>query len=274
MRLLQVAIVALCLLVDPAQAAKWADLEVTVIYSGKAPKPPFLDSSKEPFCAGLKIPDERMIVGDKGQLANFALIMNRRRSSIEAIHPDFVNPPTQPVVIRTKGCQIIPHVAFVRAGQSVKVINDCECAHYLKVDPFSSLPSGVLVPISEKQQTFHFQNAERSNFTELNCAIHPWMKGYLIVRDQPYVGISGVDGVVRIPKLPVGKVVFKLAHENMNRTIEQGRLNGRLERWERGYWEVELKPGLNQYTLKLAPDQFNDVTPKPNRESDEPKVGK
>ena len=47
------------------------------------------------------------------------------------------------------------------------------------------------------------------------------MKGHVIIRDHPYVGISGEDGVVTIEKLPVGEITFKLVHENMKKSLDE-----------------------------------------------------
>ncbi|GAB5403387.1 MAG: methylamine utilization protein [Aureliella sp.] len=239
------------------RAAEWADLKVKIIYDGPAPKLALLGGSKEPFCANQRIPDERMIVGKQGQLANFAMIMNMRRSDATDIHPDLKEPPEDPLVITSKNCLYKPRVALVRTGQTVLVENGDACGHNFKIDPFSNSPVGRLIPIGGPQE-FVFEVPEHTNFTEFSCTIHPWMKGQLIIRDHPYVGISGPDGVVTIEKLPAGEVTFKLAHENMKKSIDGGKLDGKKARWRSGYIEFELKPGMNTHTLTLAPDLFED----------------
>ncbi|GAB5403389.1 MAG: methylamine utilization protein [Aureliella sp.] len=240
-----------------ASADDWATLKLKVVYDGPAPKLKPLDGTKEPFCAGLQIPDARMVVGPKGELANFGVVMDMRKSEATAIHPDLANPPEKPLVIDNKKCVFLPRVAFAYAGQKVIVTNNDPCGHNYKVDPFSNDSVNMLVPIGGQIEV-EFKDGERSNFTEFTCTIHPWMKGQLIIRDHPYVGISGTDGVVTIEKLPVGEVTFKLVHENMKKSIDEGKLDGKKDKWRSGYIEFELKPGMNEHTLTLDPDLFED----------------
>ena len=47
----------------------------------------------------------------------------------------------------------------------------------------------------------------------INCVIHPWMRGYLLLRDNPYMAKSDADGRFRIENLPVGEHEFQLWHE-------------------------------------------------------------
>ena len=46
------------------------------------------------------------------------------------------------------------------------------------------------------------------------CNIHPWMKGYIIPRDDPYVTVSAADGTFEIKNVPAGATLeFQLWHE-------------------------------------------------------------
>lgn len=132
------------------------------------------------------------------------------------------------------------------------------CGHNFKLDPFSNPSFNSLIPTGGKVD-MRFAQAERSNFTEFSCTIHPWMKGLLIIREHPYVGISDTKGRLEIKDLPVGKVTFKLAHENMKRSIDSGELEGKKSEFPRGYITLDLQPGLNDLgVLKLSPELFED----------------
>lgn len=245
-------------LAQTANAAEWATLKVKVVYDGKAPELKPLDGSKEPFCAPLPLPDQRMVVGKDGGLANVAFIMDMRKSEATDIHPDLAKPPAKAVVVDNNGCLFTPRMAFVQTGQTVVVTNSDQCGHNAKLDPFSNDPVNQVVPIGGKIELV-FNDAERSNTTEIACTIHPWMKAHLIIRDHPYVGISDEDGVLTIENLPVGEVTFKIVHENMDKSIDEGKLNGKAEKWSRGYIELDLKPGMNDLgTITLDPSLFKE----------------
>ena len=238
-----------------SHAQDWATLKVKFIYDGKPPAPAFHNGDKEPFCSVLKIPDERMVVGKDGALANVSLIMDISKSKANDIHPDLKDPPKEPVVIDNNGCMFVPHVAFVRTGQKLIIKNSDQCGHNAKLDFFSNKSTNDMIP-SNNSVEYVLNKAERANANHIECSIHPWMKADLIVRDHPYVGISDADGVLVIEKMPVGEVTFKIAHENQDGSIEEGQLDGKQEKWRRGALELTLKPGMNEHTITLSEDVF------------------
>lgn len=239
-----------------AEHGEWATVRLKVVYDGPAPvvKP----AMRRALCAGLPIPDERMLVGKDGELANLALVMDMKKSEATEIHPSLKKPSEKPLEIIAKNCRFVPRVAFVQAGQSVIVRNADACGHNFKLDPFSNRSFNMLIPIDGKSD-FAFENGERSNFTEFTCTIHPWMRGQLVIRDHPYVAISDTKGLLEIKDLPTGKVTFKFAHENMKKSIDAGTLDGEKAQWPRGYITLDLKPGLNDIgVVKLSPALFEE----------------
>jgi hypothetical protein len=45
------------------------------------------------------------------------------------------------------------------------------------------------------------------------CNIHPWMSAYILIRDNPYMVVSGKDGSFEIKNVPAGKHDFAFWHE-------------------------------------------------------------
>ncbi len=236
------------------RATEWADLRVKVVYDGP---PRQAAALLPPMGPAGQVLDERMIVGKNGELANFAIIMDMRKSKANDIHPSLTSPPTKPLEIVSRNGAFKPHVAFAQTGRQVIVKNNDPYGHNFKIDPFSNDSVSSLVPIGGQIEV-EFRDSERSNFTEFTCTVHPWMKGQLIIRDHPYVGISRTNGVVTIEKLPVGNVTFKLVHENMKKSISEGKLDGKPAKWRSGYIELDLQAGLNEHTITLDPDLFED----------------
>ena len=53
------------------------------------------------------------------------------------------------------------------------------------------------------------------------CSIHPWMKAYIIARDDPYFAVTGADGSFEIKNLPAGEdVEFQVWHEGAPAGLE------------------------------------------------------
>ncbi len=70
----------------------------------------------------------------------------------------------------------------------------------------------------------------------VTCNLHPWMKGYVLARNTPYVAVSGKDGVFKIDKLPLGKLEFQVWHEKAGYVAIPG--------WKRGRFTVKIDKGV------------------------------
>jgi hypothetical protein len=82
------------------------------------------------------------------------------------------------------------------------------------------------------------------------CNIHPWMKGYILARDNPYIAVSKEDGSFEIKDLPVGELEFR-AWQEKSGYITAANI-------EKGKFKFTIKEGDNDLgTIKLAPEQFN-----------------
>ncbi len=58
---------------------------------------------------------------------------------------------------------------------------------------------------------------------------------------------------MKIEKLPAGtKLTFKLYHESQKKALDKIELNGKPAEWAKGFGELELKPGKNEYKIVLA----------------------
>ena len=68
------------------------------------------------------------------------------------------------------------------------------------------------------------------------------MKGFILVRDDPYFAVTGEDGTFEIKNVPVGKHNFRLKHAD-TRYIEEATVNGETEKLSRGVLEIDVKEG-------------------------------
>ncbi len=90
----------------------------------------------------------------------------------------------------------------------------------------------------------------------ISCSIHPWMKGWAVIREDPYMAVTGKDGQFEIKNLPVGKWQFMFWQEAAGYLAEVKR-GGQQEKWRRGTIELEIKPGKNDLgQLIVTPDLF------------------
>jgi plastocyanin len=240
-------------------AQEWADLRIAFVYDGEAPEPQPINVGKDPFCAanGNRIYTENMLVQwTNGGIRNIVFWLDVKDVSELKIHPDLAKVPSESVVIKNKNCAFVPHVVVMRSGQTLVVENDDKTGHNANFGFFANPAQNVGVPPGRKSD-LKVARAETAP-VPVECNIHPWMRSYVIVKDHPYVGVSDENGRIVIKGLPAGEELkFRVWHENQNKSISEVTMNGKQEKWDRGYVKFTLKPGDNDFgTVKLAPDRF------------------
>lgn len=172
----------------------------TVKLDGTAPHQKPIDMSKDPACAdtrgGTTATTENVVVGANGGLANVVVYISQGLTGNEA--------GTQPATIDQKGCQYVPHVVAVSAGQHLTVVNSDKTAHNIHPQPS---PSGGNMQWNKSQTTgsapmdVTWSNEEIA--IPVKCNIHPWMRAYVAVVKGPF-GVSNDTGSFKLDNVPPG----------------------------------------------------------------------
>ena len=101
-------------------AASTLQIAGSVKLDGTAPHQKPIDMSKEPSCAAVHkdkpVTTEGVVAGANGGLENVVVYITQGLTGNEPVS-------TQPVEINQKGCQYLPHVVAVDAGQHIKIMN-------------------------------------------------------------------------------------------------------------------------------------------------------
>jgi plastocyanin len=236
LRFVCLSAVAWCLLVSAAAAEEWGTLKGRFVYSGDAPSPVELKVDKDvEVCGKHKLVNEELLVAaDKG-VANVVVFV--RDKSVK-VHPDAAAAATSAkVVLDNKDCRFEPHVAFVQAGQNLVVKNSDPVGHNSNIATLKNSPSNNLIPAGG-EATLTFKAAEAIP-AQVTCNIHPWMKAWLVVRDNPYAAVSGPDGSFEIANLPVGEIELQLWHEKAG-YIGEITVGGKAEKTAKGRKKVKV----------------------------------
>ncbi|MGA9039700.1 MAG: carboxypeptidase regulatory-like domain-containing protein [Terriglobales bacterium] len=174
-----------------------AGVSGTIKLDGMAPHQKPIDMSKEPSCAAIHkdkpITTEGVVAGAGGGLANVVVYVSQGLSGNEA-------PSSAPASITQKGCQYIPHVVVLDAGQHMKVINDDQTSHNIHPQPVKNQEWNKSQPPGSPPFDVTWANEEIA--VPVKCNIHPWMHGYIAVVKGPY-GISDENGSFSL-NLPPG----------------------------------------------------------------------
>lgn len=198
--------------------AQYGDVKGQFVLDGDVTQPPPLvkkgdPTAKDPeICAAQDVPDDSLIVDAKTKgIANIILFPSRAPKDIKA---DLAGPPKDAAVFDQKGCQFMPHVMVVRAGQPVTVKSNDACAHNVRSTFIRNTSFNFTVQPNDREGVkIDNINAPEPLPMPIKCDIHPYMQAYWVVADHPYVAVTDKDGNFEIKGLPAGKHTFKVWHE-------------------------------------------------------------
>jgi hypothetical protein len=232
-------------------AAEWGDLRGRFVLDGVPPVPEKVNvtTDKEECCKhDLKV--ESLVVNPDNQgIQNviICLFQNKSRGQGTAydkqevpIHESYLPLAEQSVTLDNKGCRFDPHVSLVWTRQKVVLGNSDPIGHNVKIDCLDNRSSNDTIPSSGTIERT-FDKPERLP-VRVTCSIHPWMCGWLVIRDTPYMAVTDADGKFELKNLPAGQWQFMFYHEKAG-YVSAVKVNGKPEVWKRGLATLTIKPG-------------------------------
>ena len=233
------ALAASLLTTSAVSAQGFGNLTAKFVVTGKAPTPAKLDINKDPqVCGKHKLVDETVVVGKDGGLANVVVYLTPAIGQKVPDNPELKKGMAKEVTLDNKDCRFEPHVVVVSTDQKLIIKNSDPVGHNSKVDLFNNRPINPLIP-ANGQVVEGFEKAERVP-AGVSCNIHPWMRAYLVVRDNPYTGVTDEEGNLKIEGIPAGEWAFTVWHET---GYVKGQQKGKDLGWKRGKVTVKIAAG-------------------------------
>ncbi len=187
----------------------------TVKLDGVAPHQKGIDMSKEPSCAAIHKDKpammESVVAGANGGLANVVVYISQGLSGNEAASSDAVT-------LTQKGCQYIPHVVALDAGQHMKVVNSDSTSHNIHPQPTKNAEWNKSQPPGSAPFDVTWANEEIA--VPVKCNIHPWMHGYIAVVKGPY-GVSDDSGAFTLSNVAPGSYTLTAWQETYGTQTQQ-----------------------------------------------------
>jgi len=244
------AALSVACLASMAVAEEWGTIKGRFVFGGDAPSAAELKADKDvEVCGKHKLLSEELVIGaDKG-VANVVVFV---RDKGVKVHPDMAAAKSEKVVLDNKDCRFEPHVAFVQAGQTLVLKNSDSVGHNSNVATLKNPPSNSLIPAGG-ETTVTFANDEAIP-AQVTCNIHPWMKSWLVVRNNPYAAVSKADGSFEIKNVPVGEVELQMWHEKAG-YIGEIKVGGTAEKTAKGRKKVKVAAAgtdLGEMTLDAS----------------------
>ena len=169
----------------------------TVTFTGTPPKMKPIDMAKEPSCAkehATPAMTQTVVTGPNNTLQYVVVYVSAGDQPGAA--------PAAAVKYTQKGCEYMPHIAGMEAGQPLEIYNDDQTSHNIHPMPKQNPEWNKSQPPGSPPIQAKYDHAE---FIPVKCNIHPWMHGYFAVMSTAHYAITGADGKFTLEGLPPGK---------------------------------------------------------------------
>lgn len=197
----------------PAESTgtEYAAFRGRVTVAGSVPTPPPLKAAGDPaiqdrICVANAIPDDAIVVGSEGGLADVFVYAKRLPSGVQPPPP-----PTEPAVLDQQGCRFVPQALVFRVGQPLVMKNSDPVSHNVRTSGLTMPINQTVGPNNQDGIEIAYKRAERSP-VQTKCDIHAWMLSWHLPVDHPYAAVTGPDGSFEIADLPAGDWQFVIWH--------------------------------------------------------------
>jgi plastocyanin len=126
------------------------------------------------------------------------------------------------VTFDQQGCTFRPHVLTTPPGK-LTVLNSDGILHNFHSHGKKNPPINQAQPGFRKKMEVEFKQAE---IVKITCDAHPWMTGWIVVSDDPYVAVTDQKGSFKIANVPPGTHSLEVWHETLGSTKQQVTVKG------------------------------------------------
>ena len=212
--------------------------------TGKAPemKVPTARAKAE-FCKDNKDVKYNAVIATGGKLKDvFVRIENG------GVKGKFDAPKTH-ATVEQKDCMYQPRIQGVVAGQDVDIKNLDGTLH--NVHTYKGQESWFNQGQPKGSDPIDKPMPDEPTIVKFACDVHPWMRGFVIVTDHPFFGVSKDDGSFQIDKIPAGKYNVEAWHSHYG--LKKGTVevaDGKPAEWNITFDEKDQEPAENKDELK------------------------
>jgi plastocyanin len=199
--------------VDPANAGA---INGTVRFTGPKPAPRRISMDAEEACEKMQTGPVYSGAVETGSEAGLANAFVYVKSGLEG---KVFEPAGQAVVLDQRGCQFVPRVVPLRAGQTLQVKNSDPVSHNIHPQPANNYEWNQQQSPGAPDLRRKFVRPEV--MIPVKCNIHAWMKSYIAVLDHPYFAVTDSSGRFGWKDLPPGEYVIAAWHETLGEQTQK-----------------------------------------------------
>ncbi len=183
---------------------------------GSGPPLRAIKMDADPVCSAAHtkpVYPETVTVAEDGSLANVII------SITAGLEGQTFATPTAVVVLDQSGCQYLPHVWGVMAGQTLEIRNSDATMHNIHSQSKVNRAFNIAMPKVIKKKNQVFKKAEAP--FKIKCDVHPWMVTWGAVFDHPFFAVTDAAGGYSLENVPAGTYTVQAWHESSKRLPAQ-----------------------------------------------------
>lgn len=191
----------------PAGAATAGEIQGRVLLTGQAPAGKKLPVTIDQYVCGIEKEAADLVLSPAREIRNVVVWLESPPPGVPS------TPPPNPAQMDQKECVFAPRVVLVPARGTVQFLNSDRLLHNLHSSPKENAPfnrtqpKGRTIPIT-------FANPE---IIRVECDLHSWMRGWVVVAGHPFYAISDGQGRFRLDNVPPGSYTLHTWHERLGR---------------------------------------------------------
>jgi plastocyanin len=207
MRAMQLTVAATLLLAGLGASGVSAagSIKGSVIFNGTVPGPKKVEVTIDQYVCGTEKDSGDLLLSPRKELKNAVVWLENPPASAAA------PAPVAKVEMDQNGCVFIPRVVVVPAGGTVDFLNSDRLLHNIHATPKLNVSFNRTQP---KDRTIPVTFA-KPEIVRINCDLHSWMVGWVVVAAHRYYAITGADGQFSFDNLPAGNYELHIWHERL-----------------------------------------------------------
>ncbi len=153
-------------------------------------------------CAATNLEDRSLDVDptSKGVAHSFAYLVSPKGTNPSAEKDLLAKQPK--VVLDQKNCEFLPYSLAMHQDQLITLKSSDPVGHNVRYSGFSNGSKNIALGPNGSLEDQKFKSERRP--LPVNCDIHPWMKGWIMIFDHPFFAVTSEDGSFEITGVPAG----------------------------------------------------------------------
>lgn len=196
----------------PVAVKDGATIRGRVVLQGVLPQNVFFEVAKDNDWCGRKKQSPRLAIGKDNGVRNAVI------SLVNVTHGKAFT--AQKYLIDQRKCEYDPHILLLPPGRELQIVNSDATLHNVHAysgEEAMKTAFNIAQPIKGFRFKVKSDQLKTPGVYSLTCdAGHPWMSGYIVVMDHPYVALTDTDGKFVLSDVPPGTYLVKMWHEGVN----------------------------------------------------------